>query len=241
MATSRFDRLVSIAEASKAMAAELPSPDGYNWFRPWANLLTTTQLQAQQIITATRVGQAEIQVSSTAEEQIRHATERLNKWLADCRNSLAKPNAETTPERPAAVDTSISSPLTTAGVGEWSYYVAEGGNDRLGLELSPTGYTTNQTRLIALPLTAVLLVGTIWLMRLPAATDFIYRWPHALGILFGIAYWAWLWPSWLGLLIVAGSLWLALRFDWPGRSLRAEASTVLRAIDQHDRQSVAMM
>jgi hypothetical protein len=72
-------------------------------------------------------------------------------------------------------------------------------------------------------------VGTIWLMRRPAAVDVFYRWPHACGVLLGIAYWAWLWPSWLGTLIAAASLWLAVRFAWPGRSLRTEASTVLRA------------
>jgi hypothetical protein len=66
-------------------------------------------------------------------------------------------------------------------------------------------------------------------MRRPAAADFLYRWPHACGVLLGIVVWAWLWPSWLGILIAAASLWQALRFAWPGRSLRTEASTVLRA------------
>jgi hypothetical protein len=66
-------------------------------------------------------------------------------------------------------------------------------------------------------------------MRHPAAVDFLYRWPHAFGVLLGMAWWAWLWPSWLGILIGVASLWLALRFAWPGRSMRTEASTVLRA------------
>jgi hypothetical protein len=69
-------------------------------------------------------------------------------------------------------------------------------------------------------------------MRSPATIDFFCRWPHVLGILAGVVYWAWLWPSWLGLVIGAASVWLVLRFDWPGRSLRTEASTVLRSARQ---------
>ena len=48
-AALRFDRLVSIAEAAKATAAELPPPDGYNWFQPWAKLLTAARTRTQQV------------------------------------------------------------------------------------------------------------------------------------------------------------------------------------------------
>jgi chromate transport protein ChrA len=90
------------------------------------------------------------------------------------------------------------------------------------------GLTFAQAQAIGLLLIAVLLAAALSIARSPAATDFFCRWPHAFGILIGIVYWAWLWPSWLGILIAAASVALSLRFDWPGRSLRTEASTVLR-------------
>jgi hypothetical protein len=63
----------------------------------------------------------------------------------------------------------------------------------------------------------------------PTVIDFVCRWPQAIGMVLGVFYWTFLWPSWLGLLILAASLWLALRTTWPGRAIRPEASTVLRS------------
>jgi len=40
------------------------------------------------------------------------------------------------------------------------------------------------------------------------------RWPHLVGVLAGIVWWLWMWPSVLGLLIVAASLASLLRGGW---------------------------
>jgi hypothetical protein len=69
--------------------------------------------------------------------------------------------------------------------------------------------------------------STIAVMRWPLGREFLCRWPHALAFLAGLAYWAFLWPSIVGLLIAAGSIWLALRPGWPGRSMRVEGSTII--------------
>jgi hypothetical protein len=134
-------------------------------------------------------------------------------------------------QRPTPLEAATSTSVTQSAAPEaavWTYYVAEGGSDSLNLQIQLMDFSPGQVRLIGLPLIAAALIGGIWLMRWPAATDFFCRWPHAVGILIGIAYWAWMWPSWVGILIAAVSVWLALRFDWPGRSIRRESSTVLR-------------
>ena len=228
-AALRFDRLVSIAEAAKATAAELPPPDGYNWYQPWAKLLTTVRTETYHTNTAPRRERVESQVSHTAEDQIAQAAARLDKWLDDCRKTLLGPVAENAEAIPASIDSPNATRSIAPSADKWSYYVAEGGNDRLELHLRSLGPTPAQNRLLGLLAIAASLVGAISLMRRPAAIDFFYRWPHACGVLLGITYWAWMWPSWLGILIAAASLWLALRFAWPGRSMRTEASTVLRA------------
>ena len=106
--------------------------------------------------------------------------------------------------------------------------MAEGGADELTVDLGRATATSRQIRLVgSLAILGAAAAG-VWLTRRPAATDFLYRWPHTIAFLFGIAYWAWLWPSWLGILIAAASLFLALRVGWPGRSVRMERSTVLR-------------
>jgi hypothetical protein len=221
-AALRFDRLVSIAETAKAAAAELPSPDGYNWFVPWANLLTAVRAQAQQASLSAKT-LAESQVSHTSEDQITQAASRLDKWLDDCRKAFSVSQGEKT-----AVHSIGETQPGSAPNDSWRYYVAEGGNEKLSLQVRPLGPSPLEVRVIGLLLVTAALIALLWLIRWPAAMDFLYRWPHVLGVLLGIFYWACLWPSWLGILIAAASVWLGLRIAWPGRSMRTEASTVLR-------------
>jgi hypothetical protein len=122
-----------------------------------------------------------------------------------------------------------ASPWTPPKDAAVTCYVAEGGADRLAVHAAGTGLTWLQSRFLPLIAIACLAGIIAWLLRAPVAADILCRWPHTLGVLAGIIWWAWLWPSWFGLVIVAASVWLALRFDWPGRSFRAEASTVLRS------------
>ena len=153
----------------------------------------------------------------------------MDKWLSDCRKTLIGPNSDNGAAISSNAESPIAPQLAAPAADEWTYYVAEGGNDRLPLHFRLLEPTATQNRLSGLLLIAGSLIATIWLMRRPTAIDFLYRWPHACGVLLGIAYWASLWPSWLGILIAAASLWLALRSAWPGGSMRTEASTVLRA------------
>ena len=99
-------------------------------------------------------------------------------------------------------------------------FVSEGGPDKIILEAIGRRSNSAYRQFGAIALIVIVATLVIWLIRTPAANDFLYRWPHPIGIAIGIMYWAWLWPSWLGLIVVAVSVWLALRFDWPGRSLR---------------------
>jgi hypothetical protein len=113
-------------------------------------------------------------------------------------------------------------------VSRWIFCIAEGGADELTVDIQPATATSRQTRLLG----SLAIIGAgaaaVWLMRRPAATDFLYRWPHAITFLMGIVFWAWLWPSWVGLVISMASLFWAWRLGWPGRTLPMERSTVLR-------------
>jgi hypothetical protein len=227
-AALRFDRLLSIAEVAKTTVAAMPA-DGFNWFVSWAKLLADASSQMQEKAAASDSVRPESQVSQTNDEQINLASNRLEKWLDDCRKNFAAADLQKETALSLTDDVSLSKLLTTPGAGEWTYYVAEGGSDRMAMQLRRASPTTGQIRIVGLLMIVILLTGIIWVMRWPAALDFVCRWPHALGILIGIAWWACMWPSWLGVLIAAASFWLSLRFDWPSRSFRAEASTILRS------------
>lgn len=226
-AALRLDRLVGIAEAATPAAAELPLPDGYNWYRPWATWLSMLRQEALEASSRSARDQAASQISHSSEEQLAAAADRLDAWIEQCEELLAWPDLEE-PLEQAAADQFSAWPLAQQAAEDWTYCVADGGADRLVIDLSPTSATPGQIQVAGLSAIIGLALAAVWLIRRPAAGDFLCRWPHAIGFLSGLTYWAWLWPSWLGLLIAAGSLLLALRPGWPGRSLRSEGSTVLQ-------------
>jgi hypothetical protein len=71
------------------------------------------------------------------------------------------------------------------------------------------------------------LAATAWFalgkQRRLAANGFAQQWPHAVSMAFGIAWWLWMTPSVLGLVIVAVSTLMAIRDGWPSVGLRGKA------------------
>jgi hypothetical protein len=225
-AALRIDRLASTVEAATGTATEAPTPDGDNWLRAWSALVRNVQTQTERLRTLPTAGPAAAQVSRTSEEQLDGASRRLDAWLqqvnAGQEASVATPANSSQP----ATAWMWTPPPGDAAV---TCYVAEGGADRLAVHAARTNVTWLNTRFLPLAVIAGLTGIIVWLLRSPVAADVLCRWPHTVVVVAGIIWWAWLWPSWLGLLIVAVSVWLALHFEWPGRSFRAEASTVLRS------------
>jgi hypothetical protein len=224
-AASRLDRLVSISEAATAAALEAPFPDGYNWYHPWSARLTAARRETLEAAARPDNASATSQVMSATEEQVKQASERLDLWLEQCDATLAWLDLDPSPPAPIANAIVADPPIELSG--DWIHCVAEGGDPVLSIELSATP-TAGKTRLTGLAVIAIAAAATISLLRRPAAWDIVCRWPHAVAFLLGLAYWAYLWPSWVGIVIAIVSLLLALRSGWPGRSLRSDGSTVLR-------------
>jgi hypothetical protein len=82
-------------------------------------------------------------------------------------------------------------------------------------------------RLIAVLLGGLGIVGLVVGQRrgLPLV-DWLRRWPHACGVILGLAWWLWLWPSVVGLLIVIASLVASTRSGF--RTSRESGSTIVR-------------
>jgi hypothetical protein len=228
LAALRLDRMVSIAESAAPFAAELAIPDNLNWFRCWTNLLLTAKSTVPGSIAQTTQVPPDSQVSRIADEQIQRATEHLNQWLAKTekfqQNRGERPQTGVLEHRTSL----LSVPALSRNTRDWTYYVTAAGSDRSPAIADAVGEPIHQS---AAPLLVLLALagGSVWLTYSPTARDFVCRWPGAVGVLVGLAYWAWLWPSWLGLMIAAACVITSLRSSWPGRSTRTEASTVLRA------------
>jgi hypothetical protein len=222
-AALRFDRLVSIVESASATAAEAPQPDGANWFRPWAARLKAVHRESILLVGQPTATTSLAQLPRFSEEQLSKISNRFEKWLEESTDLFGN------------MDSSFTSLASELSIGkdhsadrQTTHYVSEGGADELLVKTMWPASTTLRTRFTAIIVIGILLAG-FWWNKTSAFSDFLYRVPYIAGVLLGIGYWAWLWPSWLGLIVAAASACLALRFNWPGRYLRPEASTVLRS------------
>jgi hypothetical protein len=222
-AALRFDRLVSIAESASAAAAEAPQPDGANWFRPWAERLKAVHRESIQLIGQPMAASSVAQLPAFSDEQLSKISNRFEKWLEESTDLFGN------------VENSFTSLASELSIGkdhspdqQTTHYVSEGGADELLVQVMQPASTSLRPRFVATVAIVVLLAG-FWWSKTSAFNDFLCRVPYVTGVLLGIGYWAWLWPSWLGLIVAAASACLALRFNWPGRYLRPEASTVLRS------------
>ncbi|MCI0334158.1 MAG: hypothetical protein L0228_13150 [Planctomycetes bacterium] len=224
----RFDRLLSIVEAATPTAVESPSPDGYNWFRPWASMLMRLRSDALDTMAQPAGRHLASQVTRPLEEQLAAVSARLDSWIEKSADSLARPEADESTLNSADEELTAQSAITRSAE-DWVYYITDGDLDHLSVDFAPSVAGSVQSQYVALLAVVSLSIAAVALLRRPAVWDFLYQWPHAVGFLLGIAYWAWLEPSWLGLVIAAASVGLAFRTGWPGRAIRLDASTVLRA------------
>jgi hypothetical protein len=165
------------------------------------------------------------QISLPQDDQLAAAA-RLDQWLEQVGEAMPEVDVYQLEDREAKPQVAD---------GPWRrevdavYLVTAGELDSLRLDWASAAVSPVRSRVIGVAAIAIACGACLWLLRRPAALDVFYRWPHAVAFVAGLVYWAWMWPSWLGLLIAAGSLLLAVRSGWPGRAIRMEGSTVLRA------------
>jgi hypothetical protein len=224
----RLDRMVSFAEAALPAVVELGPVDGNNWFRTWAELLNSIRNDTVQVLNQPSLSDRAVLVSPASEEQINQASQRLDKWLEQCRATVGVSDHDSPRKNSRNIEGFTTFSTGPSGAGDRTYYVAEGGADHIALEIIPLVPSATRVQILALLAIAALLAASIWLSHSPAGIEFLIRWPHAVAIGVGIVYWAWLWPSWLGLLLAIGGLFFAVRTSWFGHPPRADASTVVR-------------
>ncbi|MCC7475069.1 MAG: hypothetical protein IT425_06710, partial [Pirellulales bacterium] len=226
----RFERLISTVETYLPALSTVPAEEVANWGRPWVELLSDLQSQVQEATSKPKTVSQLAQISPSREE-VELVAKRLDVWIEALKNLTA---TQTMPSSrihlpwtvPAAVKSGASS---TADLQLTRYYVSDGTTVRVALHRAAGAIPTHLARWLSVGALTLLFAAVISLGRFPIVGDCLSRWPHVLGVVIGLLYWAWLWPSWLGLLIIVASLWATLRFNWPGHSLRPEASTVLRS------------
>ena len=90
-------------------------------------------------------------------------------------------------------------------------FVSDGSRGPLVVAFTAENFTPTQTRYFALGSLALVAVVAAWLARTPRVLELVLSWPEAWSVLIGLAAWAWLRPSSLGLAIAGVSLGLLVR------------------------------
>lgn len=224
----RIDRLAGISEAATPAALDLPEPVGRDWYVPWAACVQHAQRQSLAIIGATRGASASLHVDSAPDAQLDRTLERLAAWLEQADEDFA-----------AAGEPLSRTPAESAGVDlvdrfgrradDWLFRVADGDVPQLAVDLSASVLPPRQKQMVSLLLVVGVALSVFLLARRPTSRDALYCWPHAALFLIGLAWWLWLWPGWIGLVLAGGSVWLKFWSGWPGHLVRSEGSTVVRA------------
>jgi hypothetical protein len=230
IALLRFDRMLSIAEAATAAAVESPMPDGHNWYRQWAIALSRLRDEARNTLAGQGHLQTLSQVTRPYEDQIAASSRRLDAWIARCDETF--PAME-----PISSLAAVAARDADHDALEWAhtlpaqrrvYCLTDGNLDRLTIKYQSIEGGSRRTPFLAVAIVICLAIASSVAIGHTRVRDLLYRWPHAIAFLVGIVCWAWLQPSWLGLLISGASVFFACRSGWPGRAIRTDASTVLR-------------
>jgi hypothetical protein len=220
----RFDRILSIAESATTAAMQSPAPDGYNWYRRWSEMLIRRRREAAEALAKPVSRQSLAQIARPAEEQLAASSARLDTWIEQCIQTLRGVRADDEPSN-LEVGDDFGDQGSSA---RWVNCVTDGGLDRLIVQSVSSDVRSWQSPLVGMFAIVCVSVAAFVAMRRPRVVDLFCEWPHAVGFLLGIAWWAWLQPSLFGLLIAAACVALGLRPGWPGRAIRLDASTVLR-------------
>ncbi|MBI1899732.1 MAG: hypothetical protein HYS13_01300 [Planctomycetia bacterium] len=194
-------RLVNVAEIVKESAAIGEGDDAAGWYRPWAEAL------AGSLRAARASGGDDATIVSTAaaiegdQRQIAEGLGARNVLEA----ALSRADGPSSPARlwDEAIGAADSKRQTLR-------FVSGGAAEAVRLEFAAAGERQLQfSRGIAILLALGLLPLGLVLARL-GHWRAPRLWPYGLGVLLGLAWWLWLWPSALGLFAAAASVVLAI-------------------------------
>jgi hypothetical protein len=211
LAALRLDRLASILRMATRSAIESPVVDGYNWYARWSQHLAAAGQIAEALEKPVAGATAPARVTPPDDDLLANAARRSAAWMQEMDEVFVDAGpaaARSDPQPEAAIDAWQAADLSHSTP---VCLVADGGQDQLSIELVPVELAPSQARLAALASIFALAAAAFWIRRTPAALEFLTAWPQAMLIVIGLAIWAWLRPSALGLLIAAIGVGLVLR------------------------------
>ena len=103
------------------------------------------------------------------------------------------------------------------------YYLTENGVSPSLLQVKST--VMDRRRHVSLA-PAMYVAAVLMVLLVAWTTGRLHRWPHLFGVVVGLCWWLWLWPSSVGLVLVATCLLASIRSGW--RRPRSSGSAIVR-------------
>ncbi|MEQ8787708.1 MAG: hypothetical protein RIC55_15500 [Pirellulaceae bacterium] len=218
----RYAAYASLIDRAAEVALEQPRVDVDRWYLPWARRLATARENWANYLDSSQRGGAETMFTAQQIEAIdRQQNDDAQRLDVTHIRSLAAAKLGPAEIWEVAQQGRMPS-LHCTLVGD--------GSEHLEVVVVTPPVSDVGLRLLLTPMLAgVSLLVFLLAVRGPLGA-WIVRWPHAVGVLVGLAWWLWLTPSLLGWCIVLASVVSALRMPWkPSRRREpAPVSTILR-------------
>jgi hypothetical protein len=211
LAAARLDRLASISLSATRSVIELPLVDGYSWFVRWAAGLNAAEDIASSLKRAAENVAETIRVPQQPDESVPQSISRSDAWAEQIAEIFAAAGIAVGPLESVAQATFDPWQAMASGDHDIACFISDGDQDQLVVECVPDGITAGETRFAVLASLAALSLAVFWLTRRPAALELVENWREAVGVVLGLAAWAWLRPSGVGLVVAGMCLLLLLR------------------------------
>jgi hypothetical protein len=225
LAATRLDRLASISQSATRRAIETPVVDGLSWFAHWAAGLAAAERAASSQQRSRADAGESIRVPQPADDSLSETIASCDAWIEQVTEMFAATELAVSQPEPSAAAALDPWQDSASDSHDRVCFISDGDQDRVLVELMPDGLTAAETRIVALASLAAVALAAIWLIRTPPALRFAESRPEVVGVVVGLAAWAWLRPSAVGLLVAVVSLCLLVRrFDRERKSPRHDSS-----------------
>ena len=200
------EHLSIISDLVADVTSELPDEVLAHWYRRWARRIDRLQHRIDSRLDGLQDGARSERVRDRMRDVEQQQTLLVDRFEDILRRSATDDrilgDQNFPPGSPHAADSS----------GAAFVFSVRGAPSELALRWVPQSGRPLLRRVAIAVAYALLLVFVLAVVRSERLSDIAWRWPHAIGVLAGISVWMLWFPSAVGLVLVGGSLWLAIQY-----------------------------
>jgi hypothetical protein len=217
---ARLESIAATARLDVDLLAAQPHDELARWYREWARRLVLAR-------DAVRRAAAAAAATSSVDDQVSAArTIVAEHEVVAHRLGLDKIWTQAASQPVVAVEAAELWPPADDGELPPTRAATTGAISSVSVAYAERQDTDFPWRALAAMVLATGAAGMVISLSRPTTGEFLRRWPHVIGVLVGIFWWLWLWPSIFGWVIIVVSLLTSFRTGWRPRRSRSFSTVV---------------